>query len=557
MSALERLRHKMREAGAPSLRLPVGGELPEFNKTFEEQYKAGGAPLDDDVVRKSVSRFWLERKLDSLRDAQLVSHGLTLKPDPTKTCILEDRERFRAVLDAQVGVGQWLESPRWFRRCYQGLVGSYFTYDGRDPSMPGDGRKNWSDLRDYLFQHSNRIVDADLNMDWVNVATQNRSLFSEEPCAQCADAALEGRTEVIDEITDELGISRNSWFHWELIMAQVRHAVGFSDSGFHPRIPTLLALIAGNEFVREQAMVKILDRYAASQQPVLHVALRDAAVAWWGNPWLPSDEQKWGGVQKHTRDVVAEWLRGEFIEAFFAKLAKDGVGDKRRANFWLKYVKSMSDVQFGLGSIALTSNDRDFRILREKMKGLIQKLNDPVGSNNAFVMTIGNLVAVEFGGESNAFYGYDRRKPLPFDFRKVLTTPVDGRNSLKHKRPVSVLWLQHQDGIRGYKRWEDMFAAELKDNFGILPEASQQRNDGVGQRTVVRAQPRQTVDAPVPPYSDAALVGFAAKHGVRVRDNRSIRGNLRVETHDLIPEVSRVLRTWGFAYHQGQFWWKK
>jgi hypothetical protein len=550
----------MREAGVPSLHLSVGGNLPEFNKTFEKQFKASGAPLDEDVVRKSVSRFWQERKLDSLRDAQLVSHGLTLKLDPTKACILEDRERFRAVLDAQVGVGQWLDSPRWFRRCYQGLVSSYFTYDGRDPRKPGDGQKNWGDLRDYLFQHSNRIVDADFNMDWVNVATQNRSLFSEEPCAQCADAALEGRTEVLDEITNELGISRNSWFHWELIMAQVRHAIGLVDAEFHARIVRLLALIEPNEFVREKAMVDILDRYSQSERPVVHAALRDSAVAWWGNPWLPSDKQRWGGVQQQTRDMVSEWLRGEFIEAFFAKLAKDGVGDKRRAHFWLKYVKSMSNVQFGLGSIALNARDRDFSLLREKMKGLFQKLDDTVGSNNAFIMTIGNLVAVEFGGESNAFYGYDRRKTLPFDLSRPLQMPVGARNSLKHKEPVRVLWLQHQDGIRGYRRWEEMFAAELKDKFGIVPNASQQQgNGGVGRQAVLVRDPetRQTMDSPVPAFSDAALAAFASKHGIRFRDNRSRNGNLRVDTHDLIPEVSRVLSAWGFAYHHSEFWWKK
>ena len=557
MSALDRLRNKMRGTRASSMRLFMGGDLPEFNKTFEREFKASVTPLDDDVIRKSVSRFWKEQRLESLRDAQLVSHGLTLKPDPTKACILEDRERFRAVLDPQVGVGQWLDSPRWFRRCYQGLISSYFTYDGQDPRKPGVGRENWGDLRDYLWQNTSRIVDAEFNMDWVNVAMQNRSLFSEDPCAECAHAALAGDTKIIDELTDELGISRNSWFHWQLIMAQVRHATELGDEAFGAQISKLLSLIAGNEFVREKAMVQMLDRYARSQRPAMHVGLRDSAVAWWGNPWLPSDEVRWGAVQPSTRAMVAEWLRGDFIEAFFAKLAKDGVGDKRRANFWLKYVKSMKDVRFGLGSMAFNATDRDFRLLRDRMKGLFQRLDDPVGSNNAFIMTIGNLVAVEFGGESNAFYGYDGRKDLPFDMRRPLQTPVNARNSLKHREPVRVLWLQHQDGIRGYSRWEDMFAAELKDKFGIVPDASQQGNGG-SRRAVVRdVETPHAADAPMAPFSEAALGAFASRHGFGFRDNRSRNGNLRVDTHDRIPEVSRVLRAWGFAYHQGEFWWKK
>lgn len=558
MSAIDRLRNKMREASVSSLRLSMGGDLPEFNKTFERESRASGTPLDDDLVRRSVSHFWQEKKLESLRDAQLVSHGLTLNLDPTKACILEDRERFRAVLDPQVGVGQWLDSPRWFRRCYQGLVSSYFTYDGQDPRKPGVGRENWGDLRDYLWQNTSRIVDDEFNTDWVNVALRNRSLFSEDPCAECAQAALAGDTEVINELTDELGISRNSWFHWQLIMAQVRHATGLGDEEFGASISRLLSLIAGNEFVREKAMVQMLDRYSQSQRPVMHAGLRDSAVAWWGNPWLPSDEVRWGAVQPRARAMVTEWLRGDFIEAFFAKLAKDGVGDKRRANFWLKYVKSMKDVRFGLGSVALNATDRDFRLLRERMKGLFQRLDDPVGSNNAFIMTIGNLVAVEFGGESNAFYGYDSRGDLPFDLRRPLQTPIGARNSLKHKEPVRVLWLQHQDGIKGYRRWEDMFAAELKDKFGIVQDASQQQDPGGGRRSVVRdVETRHTQDAPAAQFSDVALEAFAAKHGLRYRDNRRMNGNLRVDTHDFIPEVSRVLRAWGFKYNQGGFWWKK
>lgn len=539
------------------VRLTMGGDLAQFNREFERESKAGGAQVDDDLVRKSVSRFWHELRFESLRDAQLVAHGLTLKPDATKACILEDRVRFRAVLDRHAGVGQWLDSPRWFRRCYAGLVNSYFTYDGRDPQKPTDGRKNWGDLRDYLWQHNARIVDPEFNMDWVNVATQYRSLFTDDPCTQCAPAAMAGDTAEIDSLTNELGIGRNSWFHWQLIMAQVRHATGLEDELFAAQITRLLLLIGNNDFVREKAMVLLLDRYAKSRRPGMHVELRDNAVAWWGNPWLPSDEVRWGAVLPDTRAMVAEWLRGDFIDAFFAKLAKDGVGDRRRARFWQKYVKSMKDVRFGLGAVALHSTDRDFRLLREKMKGLFQKLEDPVSSNNAFIMTIGNLVAVEFGGQSNAFYGYDARRELPFDLRRPLQTPVGARNSLKHKAPVGVLWLQHQDGIRGYDTWEEMFAAELKDEFGIVPDAANPGGSDDRRNVIQGAPTRRGVESSAGPFSDDAFEAFAARHGLRFRDSRSKNGNLRVDTHDYVAEVSRVLRSWGFSYSQNGFWWKK
>lgn len=561
MSAIDRLRQKLKEEGPVRPKLQVGGEMPKLIQAMERQYKAGsGSAPDEDLVRESIRRFWQVKRLESLRDAQLVSHGLTVKADSSKSCVMEDTDLFHAVLDSSAGVGQWLDSPRWFRRCYQGLISSYFTYDGRDPKKPLAGRSNWNDLRAYLWQHTDRIVDAEVNPDWVNLARKNRALFSQDPCAPYAGAALAGDTKTIDDVTNELGVGKNSWFQWELIMAQVRRAAGLNDDGFKALIPRLLTLIAGNELIRERALVQILDRYAHSDNPVLHAQLRDTSVAWWGNPWLPSDEVRWGGVQPGTRHLVAEWLRRDFIEAFFAKLAKDGVGDRRRANFWLRYVKSMSDVRFGLGTTALNSRDRDFAILREKMKGLFQRLDDSVNTNNAFIMTIGDLVAVEFGGESNAFYGYDRRKALPFDVNKPLQVPVGVSNSLKHKEPTRVLWMQHQDGIKGFKRWEDMFAAELANKFGISPDDSK-----FGSHTVNRgrASGRETSErvpetTQIPAFSESALAAFARARGIQYRDLRQKNGNLRVDAPKEEPEVRRVLTAWGFKYSEpGEFWWKK
>ena len=166
---------------------------------------------------------------------------------------------------------------------------------------------------------------------------------------------------------------------------------------------------------------------------------------------------------------MSEWLKREFIEAFFVKLAQDGLGDRRRANFWLRYAKSMTNVQFALGSTAMYSRDKDFVALRQKMKGLITELRTTDSSNNAFVMTIGSLVTVEFGSMGNALYCYDTRVALPFDITKPVLTTKNIRNSLKHDEPTRILWLQHTDGIHGWDRWEEMFEETLKKHFGILP----------------------------------------------------------------------------------------
>jgi len=487
---------------------------------------------------------------------------------------MEDRKRFHAVLDSKTGVDQWLGDPRWYRRCYQGLVRSYFTYDAMRDAVPAIGRQNWGDLRDYLNDRTRNIVDQKVNPQWVTTAVGNRQLFTEDPCAPYAQAVLAGDTSVVDSLCEQLGVIKASWFLRELVLAQVRQATKFGHERFKELIPALLELLGRNQVLRDRGLILLLDKYAGAPQPGLNEPLRNAAVEWWGNPWLPSNEMRWGGVVRAAREMVAEWLKREFIEAFFTKLAEDGVGDQRRANFWLRYAKNMDNVQFALGTTALYSTDRDFVALRKKMKGLFTELKTNDNSNNAFVMTMGNLVAVEFGGMGNAFYGYDTRKTLPFNLSQPVVTTVNAKNSLKHKQRI--LWMQHHDGIRGWTRWEQMFEATLKKNFGIEPHAIPRR---VAAKAVAASLPQVLTPQPstslpeshipvfitttgtatshsTPPFNTDALASLVKARRLTVRDLRTDNGNLWVLTDDKDLYVNKVLLDWKFKYRHGKGWWR-
>ena len=322
-------------------------------------------------------------------------------------------------------------------------------------------------------------------------------------------------------------------------------------------------------------MILILDKYASVAQPPIDERLRDAAVEWWGNPWLPSNEMRWGGVVPKAREMVSEWLKREFIEAFFTKLADGGVGDRRRANFWLRYAKSMGNIQFALGPLALYSTDRDFVALRQKMKGLFTELKSTVSANNAFVMTMGPLVAVEFGDVGNAFYGYDARKVLPFDMTKPVVIAKDAGNSLKHSQRI--LWMQHQDGIKGWDKWEEMFEATLKKEFDIRPNVVPKRTGArpkdppiqAGARTPTqmraptmspppapRSAPSSASPAESSGYSMSALVLLAMAKNFTIDDLSRKNGNLWVRTDDRDLDVNEVLLKWNFSYRAGKGWWR-
>jgi hypothetical protein len=508
---------------------------------------AGNGKVPEDLQIAAVRRFWESQSVQSFRDAYQLSWALCVPHKVNGPCILEDRNRFQIVLKS---VNDWKARPAAFRRCYLGLVKSYFTYD---PSIAvASGRQNWAQLRDFLHGHSTAIKDSVATPDWVTTAIGNRQLFAESPCEPYVAALLSGDSSAIDHLCEQLGIAHTSWFLRELVLAQVHGATKLGNAQFVALMPRLVELLRGNEILRDRGMVMVLDRYVKVPGQHLNQGLRDSAVLWWGNPWLPSNETRWGGVTETARTMVADWLKLEFIETFFTKLAEDGLGDPRRMDFWKRYVKSIDNIQFALGSFARMSRERDFVLLRKKMAGLICEL-DASGANNAFLMTMGNLIVVEFSGMGNALYGYDARKSIPYDTTAPLKLRVDAPNSLKQSQHI--IKMSHQDGIHGWEAWEPMFEATLKKAFDIKPDATPTRITRGAAPVPLPA--RQTEE--YGPFSSAELTRFARENGLQVENKTQIGGNLWVRTRgaDVATEaVQKQLALWGFNRRLGKGWFK-
>lgn len=579
-SALQLLANKLSRSFdiSASLTMREGG-LDKHLATLQQHVKAGSSPYEpEDLQAKAVRRFWETTRLDTLKEARLVSFGMCLPSHPNGPCLLEDSKRFDAALSSDTGVDQWVKKPQWFRRCYQGLVRSYFSYDDRKGKVaPDEGRKNWKKLREYLHDRSSNIIDPErINPDWAITAVENKGLFSENPCLPYAKTALSGDMSYINRIREQLGITDDSWFTNELVLSQVRHAVALPYEEFKAQAPNLLTMLASlarhGTKVRNRGLSLILDAYAQGSTPAIFEQLRDVSVDWWGNPWLPSTAAQWGGVSPQAREMVSEWLRGEFIETFFTKLAQDGIGDRRRANFWQQYVKSMTNVQFALGPRALNSPSRDFAVLLEKMKGLYTELKDSGSENNAFIMTLGNLVAVEFSATGNALYGY-QKGALPFVFDSSEPLRLSGRavNTLKDRKQ-SVIWLLHKDNIHGWNRWEDMYEATLRESFGILPDDALPRAPRATSPTraasdTSRSELNSRISLPTEPAPNSLIskYGSFAGHklkalskyrGFDIADLRTKGGNIWAYTQSNDPELIQLFQSWGFQYKAGKGWWK-
>ncbi len=551
-------------------------------KQLIDRAKAGGqVHVPKELQIEAVQRFWRTKQLTSFRDARLVSFGLGLDVGKDGRSLLEDEKLFSTVLDE---MGQWRNSPRQFRKCYQGLVRSYFEYDGMAPKADAVGRKNWLLLRAYLQQNLPCIQDKkSINPEWVDCALKNSNLFTDNPAQAYGQELLQNNTDRIENIRQLIGITDTSWFTRALVIGQIKAAKEQSNSNFQNLVTKLLQLIEENEFLRNHGLRLILEHYAKIPNAPQHLGLKQCAVQWWGNPWLSSNANQWGfDTLKKAREMVSNWLKKEFIHLFFMKLAEDGLSDTRRLRFWEKYAESVDAMFFALGSYARQSNDPDFIEIRKKLDGLIANLEGSGKTNNAFIMYIGNLIIVEFSSINNALYGYDKTKNPPFDLSKLLISPVNGENSLKNKNYCN-LYLTHKDNFSPYSNWEDRFEHELQKN-NIFPEIKFVV-DAIGtdykpinkkiissaagnKKSISSSYPKQkTYDLfekekpsaieKSQPFSVENLIILAKKIDGNIKDNTDKGGALWISAKEYNSEANIKLKQWGFTYSDGKGWWRK
>ena len=134
----------------------VGSGIDEVLADMRRRYKTAGAvTVPHDLQIAAVRRFWESQSIQSFRESYQISWALTVPHKTEGPCIFEDDTRMQTVLDS---VNTWRERPAAFRRCYQGLMHSYFSYDGSTAGLAG--RKNWTLLRDYLYNHCAAIAEA-------------------------------------------------------------------------------------------------------------------------------------------------------------------------------------------------------------------------------------------------------------------------------------------------------------------------------------------------------------------------------------------------------------
>jgi EH_Signature domain len=556
--ALEPLKDEPGASGEPA----PGVDMDQVIATLRQQARSAGethAPLE--LQSQAVHRFWQAQRLDTLKDARLVSFGICLLHEPDGHSIIEDSERLSSLLN---GVDQWLNEPRWFRRCYQGLLRSYFAYDAKAADVRSVARQNWERLRQYLLDRVQKVVDQDTNPDWVKTIISAPHLFADTPCMPYAAATLQGDNRAVDLLCAQLGVPPESWFLRELVLAQVKASTGLSGEAFVAMLPTMLERLGAIRVLRDAGLALLINHYATLVQADVHAGLRDTAVRWWGNPLLAVNQTRWSGAVEPARAMIAEWVKLDLIEIFFAKFTDGSAMEWRRCDFWKRYIKSIDTVRFALGTPAPKIDSE----LAPKLEGLTTQASQHALSNAALVMTIGPAVLVELSSYTEAACAYDARKSAPFSLALVAAHPI--------------VRMQHDDGVQGWRKWEDMFEATLLQQFDIRTGAtlSGKRDRFVdlsdiaielpSQTATVQSIPSQivgrspgslredfhwqTAEAASVPFSRADLEIFARVHSLQLEDTTMQGGSLWIRAADTDPRINRVLSRWGFAHETGSGW---
>lgn len=414
-------------------------------------------------IRAALVRFHADKKISDAWQARHLCHGCLVLYSRRAPWLMEDARAFPLLL-------QYVDSlhnrPRLFRRCFQGLMLAYFTYEpGRPDPAAGPyhnretGWKNRLLLRAFLQRRRHCIVAPDVNPDWVQTVMAHPDLFSPNPCQAYVHAALQQDFSAFNTLCSRLKISRASWFARGLVYEQVDAITRKPDDEFRRHLTNSIDLLSRHSWSAEKGLKKLINRYAASEQTEANASLRDFSISQWKNPWLAKEASGWQSVSEQARKMVSAWTKEHLIRQFFWILAEGTQYDVRRAAFWSRYFHRLEALYFALGSQASNNSSRDFIRLRQAMEGFLLGLEQAGRTDrNACIFMIGHYAIVEFGANHLPAYIYDRRAQLPFELRRGFR--ITGSELRNQRSAAFVQMLPHED--TNDTPWEAIFAETLE-----------------------------------------------------------------------------------------------
>jgi hypothetical protein len=298
---------------------------------------------------------------------------------------------------------------------------------------------------------------------------ENIELLGKNPCDQFAKQWFDGREDLVLKISGDLQISSNSWFWERLFVTCLQNVLNFDEFGFKKAIPKLLELFDKHKIYRDKGLCAVLDRYAICSDTSVNEILKEYALDLWASPeGHELAGSKWKFVGKPALAMVLNWVHETNLRLFFKLLKERGHADDERLNFWLKFIPQVKSSRLALGptSQRLVESRADYKkVFKRDGHAYSQLREDQNPGNDAFLMTIGNCLIVDFsiGGGCYVYKHGENQFNITDKYHYSSTS----RKGLKEKYRTEGMDFAHTPG------WTDAHRAPLKlrKEYGITPSS--------------------------------------------------------------------------------------
>jgi len=522
-----------------TLNLPLD-EIVRARRQVHETHGGAGISVDSPTILEAIARFRKSGNIETFRDLKHIAIGVGIV-NAEGFCVLSEQ----VLTDALFRIADDQGQPHRRTRVFQALLSAYWSFPLHGKSTTEAALAGWQRLRAWLQSACPRIArQSDFKPPWFATLSRHRNLLDDDPCDRYGTELLQGKATSLNDARDGLAIPQDSWVFEEALLAQMRTATALGDKGFKSALPRLLNLMSAKsempvaERLRVKCVALLVTRYARCVDDTEDAALRDCATSTIGNPWLHRlNWDAWVRADQrpddNAREMVNRWLRDRLVSDFFELLSAEGMNDRRRLKYWLRYAPFVDDMWFALGTSTRMRRNSQFIDFCGRAKGRLLALEGGGADNNAFIMRIGDYLAVEFGESGNAFYLYRWDALSP-----VLLEALQGGRALGRvnigdlrNRHANAGTQSHMDSPAALKSWEQKLDDKLSPLLAWVPE----------QR----------------PACVPALEALLRDKDVVVTDKRREGGALRIVELDRATRLSRGLHAMGFAFRAGRGWSKE
>ncbi|CAI1082711.1 Uncharacterised protein [Serratia fonticola] len=510
----------------------------DMEKRFDKAERIPSPPQETRLA--ALRRLRLAEELTE-REWRMVFYGLVdndpLNPD--RPILLEDDVFFPEVDNA---IKKRIESKDLKRKDWLALCSSYFAYQHESPET----NPYWCVLRGHIAQ-GYIVVKATIRREksWMKPIEFYHDIFTPQAGDMISRQLLEGESNSLSSLEKIAQIPDSSWLWKRIFTVLLAQLNTLDDPQFLEKISGLLNLAIQWVRFRDDIMSATLSRYYYSAyRDQAHSALKQAALEFWDNPQLKSQQNKWHQyVSEPVAAMVRGWLAKQDLTHFFELLRGNGDVDQARLHYWLRFANQMGFTRIVMGSDARQDRGSDFVKFREENKGRLSELRGGRNFDNAMIMQINDYLFVEFSGTGNAMYAY-RRGYAPFN-PESHTLDIN----IHLKDPGScVLRRPHVPRAEGYNKvritgWMLKYDDELR-KLGIrwMVEEPVKFVDK-------KASSSASISAIkiINPLRDTAIQNLVEGVSCFVSDNRQKGGVLSVQLNTPDDTIERELLRLGFA----------